>query len=136
MVIDTSALIAILTNEPESPAIARAIERDPRRLVSAASLLEASIVLVARHGEAATVFLDDLLHEADAEIVPVTEDHARRARSAYLRFGKGRHPAGLNFGDCLVYALAEASGEPLLFKGADFAQTDLALVPVGSSTSS
>jgi ribonuclease VapC len=128
MVIDTSALLAILGDEPEAPAFASAIEQDPVRLVSAASVLEASIVVVARHGDSGARELDLLLLKAQAEVVPVTAEHAALGRDAYVRYGKGRHPAGLNFVDCFAYALARASGEPLLFKGDDFGRTDVAAV--------
>lgn len=130
MVIDTSALIAILTQEPEADRMARAIDGDPVRLVSAASVLEAAIVLAGRYGDAAANELDALLREARIEVVPVTEDHVRLARMGYSRFGRGRHPAGLNFGDCFSYALSKAAGQPLLFQGADFDRTDLPRAPV------
>ena len=128
MVIETSAVLAILEAEPEAAAFAEAIERDPVRLVSAASVLEASIVIVARHGDAGARELDLLLLRAQAEVIPVTAEHAALGRDAYSRFGKGRHPAALNFGDCFAYALARASGEPLLFKGEDFGRTDVVAV--------
>lgn len=128
MVIETSAVLAILQAEPEAAAFAEAIERDPVRLVSAASVLEASIVIVARYGDAGARELDLFLLKAQADVVPVTAEHAALGRDAYVRFGKGRHPAGLNFGDCFAYALARASGEPLLFKGEDFNRTDVAAV--------
>lgn len=130
MVIDTSALIAILTQEPDAQQMALAIENDPIRIVSAASVLEAAIVLTARHGDEAGSALDLLLLKAAVDIVPVTAEHITVARQAYLRYGKGRHPAGLNFGDCFPYALAMASGQPLLFKGGDFGQTDVKVVPM------
>ena len=125
MVLDTSALLAILLDEPERRRFNEAIEADPKRLVSAATVLETSIVLETRSDEIAGRELDLLLHRAGIQIVPVDSDHIDIARAAFRRYGKGRHPAGLNFGDCFSYALASASGEPLLFKGADFSQTDL-----------
>jgi len=128
VVIETSAVLAILDAEPEAAAFAEAIERDPVRLVSAASVLEASIMVVARHGDAGARELDLFLLKAQAEVVPVTAEHAALGRDAYVRYGKGRHPAGLNLGDCFAYALARASGEPLLFKGGDFGRTDVATV--------
>ena len=131
MVIETSAILAILEAEPDAAAFAEAIERDPVRLVSAASVLEASIVVVARHGDEGARELDLLLLKAQAEVVPVTGEHAALGRDAYVRYGKGRHPAGLNFGDCFAYAVARASGEPLLFKGQDFSRTDVAAVKLG-----
>jgi ribonuclease VapC len=128
MVIDTSALIAILEQEDDAQQFADAIAAASTRLISAATVLETGIVVVARHDDEAGGDLDQLLRDALVEIVPVTEDHARLARDAFIRFGKGRHPARLNFGDCFSYALAKASGQPLLFKGNDFSQTDVHIV--------
>lgn len=125
MVLDTSALLAILLSEPESPAFRTAIEAEPVRLVSAATFLEAAIVIETRFGEAGGRELDLLLHTAGCEVVPVDAAQAGIARAAFRRYGKGRHPAGLNFGDCFSYALSMASGEPLLYKGDDFGRTDL-----------
>jgi ribonuclease VapC len=125
MVVDTSALIAILLDEPESSVMRAAIEADPVRLVSAATLLEAAMVIETRFGEAGGRELDLLLQKAGCEIVPVDSSQADIARGAFRRYGKGRHAAGLNFGDCFSYALSMASGEPLLFKGDDFGRTDL-----------
>ena len=128
MVIDTSILVAILFDEPERLQASQAIARDPKRLVSAASLLEASIVAEARQGEAAGRDLDLALHRMHATIVAVDETQAELARSAWRRFGKGNHPARLDYGDCFSYALAVSAGEPLLFKGDDFGKTDIAVV--------
>ena len=128
MVIDTSALIAILEQEQEAEALSRAIALAEPRLVSAATLVEAAMVIIARRGELGGAKLDRLLQESRAEIVPVVEGHTRLAREGFLRFGKGRHPAGLNFGDCFSYALARATELPLLFKGGDFSQTDVQIV--------
>jgi ribonuclease VapC len=128
MVIDTSALVALLGMEPEAARIAQALESDPVRLVSAAILVEASIVLESRHGEAAARELDLAVARAGMVIEPVTAEQAEVARKAWRRFGKGRHPAGLNYGDCFSYALSRVTGEALLFKGNDFTQTDLTLV--------
>jgi ribonuclease VapC len=125
MVIDSSAIIAILLGEPEAGDLARQIERASPRLMSAASLVEASLVMETRKGEAAGRELDLLIYRAGIEIVSVDHEQAELARVAWRRFGKGRHPAGLNFGDCFSYALAKATGAPLLFKGDDFTQTDL-----------
>ena len=125
MVLDTSALLVILLDEPDSPAFRQAIEVDPVRLLSAASLLEASLVVEARFGEAGGRELDLLLHRAELEIVPVDRDQAEIGREAFRRFGKGRHLAGLNFGDCFSYALSKLSGEPLLYRGNDFSRTDV-----------
>ncbi len=130
MVIDTSALIAILFDEPEREQFARAVAADPRRLISAATILEASIVAESQRGEVAGREFDLLVHRLGAAVVAVTESQIDLARAAWRRFGKGRHPAGLNYGDCFSYALARHAGEPLLFKGDDFAQTDVAVVPV------
>lgn len=127
MVLDSSAVVAILFDEPERHTFTRAIERDPRRLLSAGNLLECALLVEARRGEAAGRELDLLLHRAEVQTIPVDADQIQLARSAWRRFGKGRHPAGLNFGDCFAYALSAASGEPLLFKGEDFAQTDVAV---------
>ncbi len=125
MVLDTSAIVAVLANEPEALRMARAIESDPVRLLSAANLLECAMVVEGRYGPAGGRELDLFLYRAQVEVVPVTADHAARARRAWRAFGKGRHPAALNFGDCFAYALAQASGEPLLFKGDDFGLTDV-----------
>lgn len=125
MVVDTSALIAILTSEHDAERLVAALQSDPIRLISAATLTEAGIVAMALAGEGGGADLDDLVAELDLEIVPFGADHARLAREAWLRFGKGRHPARLNLGDCFSYALAKAAGEPLLFKGDDFGRTDL-----------
>lgn len=128
MVIDSSAIIAILALEPESARLAQAIEADPNRLISAATIVEAGLVIESRYGAAGGREFDLLVAKADFSIETVTADHADVAREAWRRFGKGRHPAGLNFGDCFSYALARISGEPLLFKGGDFASTDVSVV--------
>ncbi|HLT02953.1 MAG TPA: type II toxin-antitoxin system VapC family toxin [Geminicoccaceae bacterium] len=125
MVIDTSAALAILFGEAEDEAFADAIDADPTRLMSAVSVLEASIVVEARKGAAGGRELDLLLHRGRIEVVPFNAHQLELARDAWRRFGKRRHPAGLNFGDCCAYALAAASGEPLLFKGDDFTRTDI-----------
>ena len=128
MVIDTSALVALLAMEPEAARLAQAIEADSVRLLSAAALVESSIVVEARQGEVAVRELDLLLAKAGVQIEPVTAEQAEIARQAWRRFGKGRHSAGLNFGDCFSYALSRVTGEALLFKGADFPQTDVTAV--------
>ncbi len=125
MVIDTSAVMAILTAEPEADRLVAAVEADPTRLVSVATVVEASLVLLGRYGDAGDAQLDRLLHTIGADVVPVGEEQVTLARDAALRFGRGRHPAALNFGDCFSYALSVARGEPLLFLGDDFAQTDV-----------
>lgn len=126
MVIDTSALLAILQDEPERRSFNEAIEAAEVRRISAATFVEVSIVVEARFGAEGVRDLDLLLSKAGIEIFPVDQEQARTARHAYSRFGKGHHPAGLNFGDCFSYALAKVLGEPLLFKGDDFGHTDLA----------
>jgi ribonuclease VapC len=125
VIIDTSALVAILQDEPERHAFTEAIESAETRRVSAATFVECSIVIDARYGAEGLRALDRLIDIAGIETVPVDERQARAAREAYFRFGKGRHQAGLNFGDCFAYALAVVLGEPLLFKGGDFALTDV-----------
>lgn len=126
MIIDTSALIAILRDEPESLAYARAIEAASSRRVSAANFVEAAIVIDGSRDPVASRRFDDLVRQAELIIEPVTEAQARIARDAYRDFGKGSgHPAKLNFGDCFAYALAKVMGEALLFKGDDFAHTDI-----------
>lgn len=125
MVIDSSALMAVLLREPGSDLIAAAIETATPRLISAATLLEISIVIESRKGEAGGRELDLLLYRAEIEVVPVDQDQAELARIGWRRFGKGRHPAGLNFGDCFAYALAKSRQLPLLFCGKDFARTDV-----------
>ena len=126
MVIDTSALVAILTNEADAEELEQAIDQDPTRLISAASVLEAAIVLESRFGDAATRELDLLIQRLPIEIRPIDGDQLEWARFASHAYGRGRHPAKLNFGDCFSYALAKATGEPLLYKGEDFSQTDIA----------
>ncbi len=128
MIVDTSAVLAILFHEPDAERFARAITTAPSRRMSAATLLETTIVLESRSGPAAGYELDAFLQEARIELEPVTADQAQVARRAWRRFGKGNHPAGLNFGDCFVYALAETTREPLLFKGGDFELTDIEAV--------
>ena len=125
MVIDTSALLAILLGEADADQMVDAIERDQRRLLSAVQLLEAAVVMEAKKGAAGGRELDLLLHRAQVQIVNFTAELAERAREAWRRWGKGRHPAGLNFCDCCAYALAQQIGEPLLFKGKDFRRTDV-----------
>ena len=129
MIVDTSALIAILRDEPEAAACAEAVEAAPNRRMSAANFVEAAIVIDGSRDPVASRRLDDLVKEAQLVIEAVTEVQARIAREAYRDFGRGSgHPARLNFGDCFAYALARATGEPLLFKGDDFVHTDI--IPV------
>lgn len=131
MVIDTSAIIAILRREPEERAFRLAILAASVRLMSAVSQLECAMVLIGRTGPLSADELDNILREFEVAIVPFDEHQAAIARDAFLRFGKGRHQAGLNFGDCVAYALARAEAEPLLFKGTDFAATDVECVRFG-----
>ena len=127
MIVDTSALIAILRDEPEGAACAEAIEAAPCRRISAASFVEAAIVIDGSRDPVASRRFDDLVKEAQLGIEAVTESQAGIAREAYRDFGRGSgHPARLNFGDCFAYALAREMGEPLLFKGDDFSHTDIA----------
>jgi ribonuclease VapC len=127
MIVDTSALIAILRAEPDAATMARAlVDADAARL-SAANFVEAAAVIDAGRDPIASRRYDDLLREAGIILEPVTEVQARLARQAYRDFGKGSgHPAQLNFGDCFAYALAKDANEPLLYKGTDFAATDIA----------
>ena len=125
MVIDTSALVAILNAEPERRQFIDRIVAAGTRLISAATVLEAGIVIEARRGEYAGRELDLFLHRAQFDIVAVDAAQAEIARAAFRRYGKGRHPAGLNFGDCFSYALAKVRGDELLFKGNDFSKTDV-----------
>jgi ribonuclease VapC len=127
MIIDTSALIALLRGEPDAPRFADALatRAEPKRL-SAANYLEAAIVIDGSRDPVASRRLDEVIAKANISIESVTAEHAQIARAAYRDFGKGSgHPAGLNYGDCFAYALAKATGERLLFKGNDFAQTDV-----------
>jgi ribonuclease VapC len=129
MIVDTSALIAIAWNEPERARFEDVIEADPVRLISAASVLEGAIVMMRRAGRAAAsdavARFHELVDQLGLEIEPVSASQISIAEAAYSSFGKGMHPAGLNFGDCFAYALAKETGEALLFKGDDFAQTDM-----------
>lgn len=125
MVLDTSALVALLLDEPDAETFRIALEDDETREVSAATLLETAIVIEAKKGEAGGHELDLLVHKAGITVTAVDAGQVAAARRAYRRFGKGRHPAGLNFGDLFAYALARTSGEPLLFKGDDFSKTDV-----------
>jgi ribonuclease VapC len=128
MVIDTSALLAILFDEGERRSYNEAIEAAASRIVSAATFVEVSIVVETRFGAEGLRDLDLFVDRAGIEIAAVDLEQANLARRAFSRFGKGRHPAGLNFGDCFSYAMAVARGEPLLYKGEDFALTDVTSV--------
>ena len=125
MVIDSSALVAILRREPEEPDFRNAIRLAPNRLLGTPTRVEAGIAALGRGGEAGLEPMQALLASLNVETVPLSADHARLAIDAFRRFGKGRHPASLNLGDCFSYALAKATGEALLFKGDDFPRTDI-----------
>lgn len=127
MILDASAVIAILRDEPEASLFAEAIQAASHRRMSAVNFVEAAIVIDLNRDPIASRRFDELLRDAEVTIEPVTEAQARIARDAYRDFGKGSgHPAKLNFGDCFAYALAKARREPILFKGDDFARTDAA----------
>ena len=125
MIVDTSAVLAVLFDEPDAERYVRALAGAARCRMSVANFLETAVVLESRAGAAAGPNLDLLLERAPIELEPVTPEHAQAARRAWQRFGRGNHRAALNFGDCFAYALAEATREPLLFKGQDFALTDI-----------
>jgi ribonuclease VapC len=128
MVVDTSALIALLSMEPESARLAVALESDATRLISAATVVEAGLVIESRYGPVGGRELDLLIVKAGLSTEAVTAEQADVARDAWRRYGKGRHSAGLTFGNCFSYALAKVTGEPLLFKGDDFTHTDIAAI--------
>ena len=128
MVIDTSGFVAIFLGEPERKPFLEHIIQADKKLLSAANALETGIVLEARRGEAAGREFDLFIVRANIEIVPVDADQGEIARSAWRNYGKGRHSAGLNFGDCFAYALAKWAGQKLLAKGEDFRFTDVELV--------
>ena len=132
IVVDTSALIAILDKEPDAAVFAEAIAEADPPLISAATLLEVNIVMLNRHGVKAARMVERLLQQAGFQIESFTVQHAEIAREAYARYGKGQQSAGLNYGDCFSYALAKATGLPLLFKGQDFSQTDITPVELNS----
>lgn len=125
MILDTSAIMAILRREPEGDAFKAALTGAPRVAISASTLVEVTLVTEGRAGPAVRTEVDALLARADVEVVPFTAEHAVLAADGWRRFGKGRHPAALNLGDCFAYALARARNEPLLYKGDDFARTDV-----------
>lgn len=125
IVVDSSALLAIYLGEPEGPDFARIIVSSDAPIIGAPNFLEASMVAEARHGEAGARELDRLATSLDLRVVAFDASHVQIARDAYRRYGKGRHPAGLNFGDCCAYALAKSVAQPLLFKGDDFPRTDI-----------
>ena len=128
MVIDTSAILAVLQNEPERDALLHSIVEAPVLRMSAASYVEAGIVLESRFGSLGVHQLILLISQADIQIDYVDREQAEYALAAYRRYGKGRHAAGLNYGDCFSYALAAAKEEPLLYKGEDFSKTDIVTI--------
>jgi ribonuclease VapC len=128
MVLDTSALAAILFSEPDAGFFEGVLSDASPLRISAATLVEISMVVESKLGDAGSRELDLLLYKTGVEVAPVSAEQAEIARGAFRRFGKGRHPAGLNFGDCFSYALAKSTGEPLLCKGADFPKTDIEAV--------
>jgi ribonuclease VapC len=132
MILDTSAIVAVILDQAESAVLARLLLTNAPSGVGAPTQAEAAVVLQARLGPRGLADLRGFLVEFDVHTIPFGDDHWRQAGMAFARYGKGRHPAGLNFGDCLTYAVAKLSGLPLLCVGGDFAQTDLALVPLGS----
>lgn len=125
MILDTSAVLALLWSESDSPRLFTALEADVDRRISAASVVESGIVVQARNGDPGERELDVLFHRLSVDVVPVTEEQAELARSAFRRYAKGRHRAALNYGDCFSYALAIVADEPLLFTGDDFTKTDV-----------
>lgn len=132
MVIDTSALLAILQDEPERRRFNEAIDAAETRALSVATFVEVSIVVETRRGADGLRDLDLFLAKAGVELIDLDVEQAQAARRAFSRFGRGRHPAGLNYGDCFSYALAQLRGEPLLFKGEDFSRTDVTCPPPGT----
>jgi ribonuclease VapC len=127
MVVDTSAVLSVLLKEPDAPLFLRKLYGAQSRHISSVSYMESSMVLMSRLGDSAAGTLDRMLQRAGIEIAPVSVDHAKTAREAFRQYGKGRHPASLNFGDCFSYALAKSTTEPLLFKGQDFSLTDIGI---------
>jgi len=130
MVVDTSALIAIFLNEPDAEILSATLAASFPRIISAVTVLEASIVMECKKGPAGLALLDELITTAQFEVIPFDDVQQRIARNAYRNYGKGRHPAGLNFGDCCSYALARARNDTLLFKGNDFSKSDIAPTPL------
>ena len=128
LVVDTSAAVAILSREPGADDLASALEGADRRTMSSATLVELGIVLEARHGPAGRGIAERFVRDADIDVVPLDRDGAELAIDGWRRFGRGRHRAALNFGDCFTYSLAIGTSSPVLCNGEDFAATDLAVV--------
>jgi len=133
MVIDTSVLVAILQREPERRGFIESIEAADSTRMSVASFVETSIVIESRYGAEGLHHLDRFISRSNIELIPVDREQAQLARSAFSRFGKGRHRAGLNYGDCFSYAAAMSLGEPLLCKGDDFIHTDVPILEIRSA---
>lgn len=129
MVVDSSALLAILLGDPRHRAMTKALEQADEKRISAVNFVEASVVIETRKGAAGLIELDRIIELSGIEIAAIDEQIAREARTAYRHFGKGRHPARLNLGDCFAYALAKVLDEPILCTGGDFAKTDIPVVP-------
>jgi ribonuclease VapC len=125
MVVDTSVILAVIFEESGCDEFLRKLAKANSRQISVVSYVEASMLMISQRGEGAEHELDLMLHDAGIVIVPVSLDQAKLARTAFRQYGKGRHPSGLNFGDCFSYALAKNCAEPLLFKGLDFAKIDI-----------
>jgi ribonuclease VapC len=125
MVVDSSVLVAILLKEPGWLELAKVVDETPRRMISVSTLVETSMVVEARKGLEGARDLDALIQRASIEIVPMGAQQAQLARTAWRSFGKGNHPASLNYGDLFAYALAKVTGAPLLYKGRDFSRTDI-----------
>ncbi len=125
MIVDSSALLSLVFREPAAERIADALSETEFCAIGAPTLTETAIVLAAKLGDSSRAILSRLVEELDLVIVPFTAAHGREAREAFLRYGRGRHPAALNFGDCLTYAVARLAAQPLLFVGEDFRRTDL-----------
>lgn len=132
MIIDSSAIIATIMDEPMAPALGQIIGSAPVCRIGAPALVETTLVLVHKEGRLGKALLADFLQQRRFDVISFGDAHWRTAQTAFMRFGKGRHPAGLDFGDCLTYATAFVAGEPLLCIGDDFPQTDLELVKVAS----
>jgi ribonuclease VapC len=126
MVLDSSAMVAILLREPGHEELIDRMDAAEVLIVGAPTLLEATMVLTARLGQDARPLVFAFLRRLDAEVIPFNEEHLDAAATAFIRFGRGRHPAALNFGDCMSYAIASVAGMPLLFAGEDFGRTDIA----------